>query len=176
MTFPFSIHIPRRSLWCLVCNKRFADEERIVSTLREEHETWVRLDGCVGCLLPPHNEAKMRGAETRWISCQPIKDKLEKKTHDEAESGWALLLEMMEGKISLEEEEELFILSLYLMRKKVLVERKGHLEKEGRLSILYEHLASGQMILIPKLDLGKLQLPLIQGRIKAKLEAFDALH
>lgn len=159
MPFLFQIQIPRRNQRCSECEKSFAEGEKILSTLQEEKGGWIRKDGCINC-VSPNNEG------IRWISRHKEIDK--GKPTDEGEKGWNLLLQMVKEK-EFQKEEELFILALYLIRKKILIERKNPFKKEDRLWILCEHSESGEMIFIPKLDLAGLNLPAIQAQIKTRL-------
>lgn len=166
MQFLFQIQIPKRSEKCVECNKVFSAEEQFCSTLREENAAWLRRDWCLSC-IPKISEAR----ETRWMSRQSIKEK--PIAIDEKDRGWSLLLELLKEEPLEQVEQEIVILALYLIRKKILIERKGSVEKEGRFWSLCEHIENGEMLLIPKIDLFQLDIPLLQKRIKNKLEAFD---
>lgn len=157
----YQIVIPKRNSGCQVCKTQFQSQAEIVSQLIAGEE-WQRLDFCEKCYTPQNCIV--------WKSRIPAKEVEERDDRAMLEKAWELLLELS-ASTKIEEQEEAFMLALYLNRKKVLAQRKEKIEHENRFWCLYEHLESSEMLLVPKVDPLKLPIPAVQKRLQHKLYA-----
>lgn len=160
----FQIQIPKRSHCCQTCQALFKPSQEIISLLDvNEDDEWMRVDFCLQC------KAEERGDRTLWKSRIAKKGEVTlQETTDEAERALPLLLKLVSSE-QIEEQEEAFMLAIYLTRKKWLAQRKDTLKRDGRQFVLFEQLDNNDMILVPKIDPFKLSIPAIQKRLKMKL-------
>lgn len=138
------INIPKRSSACHGCQKPFEVNQEIISQLTED---FSRKDSCLSCHTPVH-------LATTWKQKYQQKLTLKQDDRDELTRAWELL--------QTSKDEEAFVLTHFLVRKKILA-RRG---KEG----LYEHLETGEMIMVELVDLKNLSIPEIHARLQSKLK------
>lgn len=136
------ITIPKRSTACQVCQKPFEIGEEMISQLFPD---FLRKDSCLSCYVP--------AIATTWKQKYPQKVSLKEDDKDEIAKAWELL--------GSSKGEEAYILALYLLRKKILAKRG----KEG----LYEHLETGEMVMVEEVDLKNFSIQDIHSRLQAKL-------
>lgn len=144
MKATFQIVIPKRMTACFSCQKPFLPMQEIVSELVE----WNRKDFCSNCFnQAPH--------AITWKQKYQEKASIEPEDQDEIAKSWELLQKN-------EDPEVAYILTLYLARKKILAKRGN--------TGLYEHLETGEMVMIPDIDFKKLTLPEVHRRLQDKLK------
>lgn len=158
----FQILIPKRNPFCAHCQKAFSNKEEMVSFLNEKEEEWLRIDLCTPC-SSKHQEPSL----TKWKS-QFSKALVEIIEQPEAEKGFNLLQTLAISDMT-EEQEEAFLLALFLVRKKKISEKKEVIEKDKKFFKLYEHIESGEALLVPQPTLAGFSIPEVQKRLKAKL-------
>lgn len=138
------ITIPKRSTACYGCQKPFEIDQEIISQLTEDYS---RHDTCLDCYVPIK--------ATIWR--QKFQQKVSIVTVDETDEiakAWELL--------GSSKGEEAYILVLYLIRKKIVAKRG----KEG----LYEHLETGEMVMVEEIDLKNSSIADIHAKLQAKMQ------
>lgn len=138
------IPIPKRAVACHQCSKLFEEDQEIVSQLSGDY---IRKDTCLDCFVPASQA-------TTWRQKYKQKVVVKEEDSDEVSRAWELL--------SKAQQEEAYVLVLYLVRKKILAKRG----KEG----LYEHLETGEMVQVEEVNLSQYSLPEIHARLKLKLQ------
>jgi len=114
------IDIPRRSRHCAECEVPFTPGAPYYSLLTHAFE---RCDSCETCW----NEPASGDVITYWKASVPTKEEKVELSHDRDERAWQLFQMAVEEK----NDEEAFILSLYLARKRIIVSRQEVVEEGG---------------------------------------------
>jgi len=145
---------PRSNL-CCECDKLFENNEAYYSALIYDEEGYRRGDFCVGCWVGKEAELKPFSS---WKGTFVTPTEVEDDDPLKKETAESLLRKLIEG----EEEENasvIYILSVMLERKKVLVEKDVKIDEAGTVHRVYEHRKSGEIFLIldPQLKLDKLE-------------------
>ncbi len=153
MKAPFQIAIPKRGIQCMQCKTPFQSGQEIQSQILEGEGEWTRHDACLPCF------SQIAGAVI-WKHTIGSEEKVAPENRDHIASTLELLQKLIESE-SKEDNEEAFLLALYLVRKKVLV----HRVRMG----LYENLESGDMFLVPKIDFSHFSAHAVQLRLQQKL-------
>jgi len=171
MTVSFQIEIPRRSRHCRLKQEPFTPGMRYHSVLAEAEEGDLqRQDYCSQCW-----EAVAQGPEkhgqSHWIGRVPH-DKEEKEENlDRDERALVLLKEALQSD-SDAAHDEAFVLALYLERRRLLARRKETIQ-QGYKFLLYEVLATEEMLAVKLIDLSKLSVAGLQRKISRKLNGQD---
>ncbi|KAF3362035.1 Uncharacterized protein PHSC3_001346 [Chlamydiales bacterium STE3] len=152
----FLLQIPKRSSTCSHGKETFSDGMDYYSFIQQEKDhLYVRFDYCQHCWR------QLELSEmTFWKG--RISSKKENKPKSSEESALLYLDQVLSDSTK---KEELFILALYLARKKILVFRKS-LESHD----LYENLETEEMLSIPKVAISSLDLPVLQKKLAEKLK------
>jgi hypothetical protein len=160
----FSIEIPRRSSCCVKGGEKLYPGMDYYSLLQEEGKTFLRKDFCLHCWEEPQKGEQLM---TYWRSKVQVKESQIPSSAPKHLKALSLLKEMCKEPASIEE-NELFILALYLARAKQLILRKEW-EQEGQVYYLYEIVESEEIVTIKKVDLSLLNIENIQQKLAQKL-------
>jgi hypothetical protein len=136
---------------CTRCETEFQDKEALYSQLGFEQGEYVRHDFCITCWKK--EESGLSSWKTIFIVPPPPQEEVVKKENAES-----LLRKLMEK----ENEDDLnaiFILTVMLERKKILVERDTQKTEDGRKLRIYEHKKTNEsfMVIDPELKLDELE-------------------
>jgi len=152
--------IKPRSDACQGCGVGFADLQTYYSALEFGGEGYLRADYCMECWQ--QLQASGRTAYSRWQGVfrkpQPRPEPLKKET---AES---LLRRFMAGndatKINL-----IYILTIMLERKRILIEKAVQVTPEGKLIRIYEHRHTGETFMVTDPRLSFEQIESVQREV-----------
>lgn len=153
----FLLQIPKRSSCCSQGREPFHEGMEYYSFIQHEKENvYLRQDYCQECWQ------KMQISEkTFW------KGKIQAKESVELKSSEEKALQYLEEILNDEtKKQEVFILALFLVRKKMLVFRKSI---EG--FDLYEKIATEEMLAIPKIAISQLDVASLQKNLAEKLSS-----
>ncbi len=135
---------------CDKCGKVFVDRETIFSRLSFEQGEYQRVDFCRDCRNTLG--AGLSSWKTLYIVPPPRQETVKKEN---AES----LLRKLMAKENEQDLNAIFILTVMLERKKILVERDVQATEDGRKLRVYEHRKTGEsfMVVDPELKLDQLE-------------------
>jgi hypothetical protein len=136
---------------CSECKRPFLDQEKLFSKLIVEAGQIVRLDFCKKCWNK--NDPGQSSWKTAFMLSPPPQEDVVKKENAES---------LLRRLIAHENEADLnavFILSIMLERKKLLVERHVSKMADGRRLRVYEHKKTNEsfMVIDPELKLDQLE-------------------
>jgi len=136
---------------CDQCEREFADKESIFSRLSFEQGEYVRHDFCKECWNS--SDPGISSWKTLYIVPPPPAEEALKKENAES------LLRKLMAKENEEDLNAIFILTVMLERKKILVERDAQKADDGRKLRIYEHKKTGEsfMVVDPELKLDELE-------------------
>lgn len=139
------------STGCAGCEKEFADKEPIVSRLSFEQGEYVREDFCEACWKK--SEPGLSSWKTQYLIPPPPAEEPVKKENAES------LLRKLMAKENEEDFNAIFILTVMLERKKILVERDVKSTDDGRKLRVYEHKKTNESFAVidPQLKLDELE-------------------
>lgn len=166
---PFQIEIPRRSTVCAVGQESFAPGSEYYSALVEgENGEWKRQDFCLACWEASAREECVKNARSYWKSKVPLKVESVPLSRNRDERALQLLKQALtiEGSRN---DEEAFVLALFLARSRVLFLRQQLQQEDGSTVNLYEVAATEEMLAVKKITLPQLQIEKIQQQLAAKM-------
>ncbi|WP_372808765.1 hypothetical protein [Pontiella sp.] len=136
---------------CTRCDKPFADKEKLFSKLVAEAGEYARQDLCKACWNK--NDPGLSSWKTTFIVPPPPQEDAVKKENAES---------LLRRLIATENEDDLsaiFILTVMLERKKILVERDVQHTEDGLKIRIYEHKKTNEsfMVIDPGLKLDELE-------------------
>lgn len=136
---------------CGKCEKDFADKETIFSRLSFAKGEYVREDFCKACWN--NDDSDLSSWQTLYILPPPPAEEAVKKENAES------LLRKLMAKENEDDLNAIFILTVMLERKKILVERDTQKTEDGRKLRIYEHKKTGEsfMVVDPELKLNELE-------------------
>ncbi len=136
---------------CAKCGRAFADKEKLMSKLTFDEGQYVRLDLCKACW--DKDDPGLSSWETSYIVPPPPQEEAVKKENAES------LLRKLMAKEDEEDLNAIFILTVMLERKKILVERDTQKTDDGRKLRIYEHKKTNEsfMVIDPELKLDELE-------------------
>ncbi|VGO20519.1 hypothetical protein [Pontiella sulfatireligans] len=136
---------------CVKCEKEFEDKEALHSHLVFKEGEYVRHDFCNPCWKK--EESAQNSWKTVFIVPPPPAEEAVKK--ESAES----LLRKLLAKENEDDLNAIFILTVMLERKKILVERAVQTAEDGRKLRVYEHKKTNEsfMVIDPELKLDELE-------------------
>ncbi|MDZ8119652.1 hypothetical protein [Pontiella agarivorans] len=136
---------------CAVCEHEFEDKERLYSKLIFEDGQYVRQDLCKKCW--DKKDPGLSSWKTTFIVPPPPEEEAVKKENAES------LLRRLMAKEKEEDYAAIFILTVMLERKKILVERDVRKSEDGQRLRIYEHKKTNEsfMVLDPELKLDELE-------------------
>ncbi|MBN2164278.1 MAG: hypothetical protein JXR25_08085 [Pontiellaceae bacterium] len=137
---------------CGQCEKDFVDKETIISCLTfNDKSEYVREDFCKTCWK--QHKTGLSSWKTHYIMPPPPTDEAVKKENAES------LLRRLIAKENEEDLNAIFILTVMLERKKILIERDVQTTEDRRKLRIYEHKKTGEtfMVIDPELKLDELE-------------------
>lgn len=170
----FPIDIPKRSQVCSKDNQILSPGMDYFSTLilDEKKSGFVRHDYCMKCWLEIEKKEQSLEITSKWKSTVPKKQNIElPKLKDER--ALYLLKELLSNDDfyrTPQLQNEAFVLSLFLSRKRLMLFR-GDLEKNALSHTLYEVKETEEMLLVPKLDLSSDQIEQTKLSLAEKFNA-----
>ena len=144
-------HVRKCAKACDGCEEEFQDKQVLYSRLFFEEGEYTRKDFCEKCR---DKEARALSSwKTVFIVPPPPQEEAVKKENAES------LLRKLLAKENDEDLNAIFILTVMLERKKILVERDTQKTEDGRKLRIYEHKKTGEsfMVIDPELKLGELE-------------------
>jgi len=143
--------VRRCSKVCDQCEKEFADKEMIFSRLSFDKGEYVREDFCKACWNS--NDSGLSSWKTQYLVPPPPIEEAVKKENAES------LLRKLMAKENEEDLNAIFILTVMLERKKILVERDTQKTEDGRKLRVYEHRKTNESFAVidPQLKLDELE-------------------
>jgi hypothetical protein len=136
---------------CTQCAKEFEDKETLFSKLVFDDGEYVRLDLCKGCW--DKDDSGLSSWKTTFIVPPPPQEEAVKKENAES------LLRRLIAKENEEDLNAIFILTVMLERKKILVEKDVKTSDDDRKLRIYEHKKTNEsfMVIDPQLKLDELE-------------------
>ncbi|QBG47755.1 hypothetical protein EGM51_10260 [Verrucomicrobia bacterium S94] len=136
---------------CAVCGREFEDKEQLFSKLIFDEGQYVRQDLCSACW--DKKDPGLSSWKTTFIVPPPPEEEAVKKENAES------LLRRLMAKENEEDLAAIFILTVMLERKKILVERDVRKGEDGQRLRIYEHKKTNEsfMVLDPELKLDELE-------------------
>lgn len=136
---------------CARCERKFADKEILFSKLLFNEGEYVRQDLCKQCW--DKDDPGLSSWQTTYIVPPPPQEEALKKENAES---------LLRKLIAKEDEADLnaiFILTVMLERKKILIERDVQTLEDGRKLRIYEHKKTNEsfMVVDPQLKLDELE-------------------
>ncbi len=136
---------------CSACGRAFEDKEKLFSKLVSDAGQYLRLDLCKTCW--DKKDPGLSAWKTTFIVPPPPEEEPVKKENAES------LLRRLMAKENEKDLAAVFILTVMLERKKILVERDVRKGADGRRLRIYEHKKTNEsfMVIDPELKLGELE-------------------
>ncbi|MDF7799020.1 hypothetical protein P4C99_06070 [Pontiellaceae bacterium B1224] len=136
---------------CSACERPFEDKEVLFSKLTFDDGQYIRLDLCKSCW--DKKDQGLSSWKTTFIVPPPPQEEVVKKENVES------LLRRLIAKENDEDLNAIFILTVMLERKKLLVERDVSKMEDGRRLRVYEHKKTNEsfMVIDPELKLDQLE-------------------
>ena len=167
----FQINVPKRAAVCSFGGEAMVPGMEYYSALMfgEKEEHCHRRDYCPVCWDLINKEQGNQSLNSTWKSKVPLKKDLSdlpKKRDDRA------LYLLKEALIlgNAVPEEEAFVLSLYLARRRKIYFRQ-EIKREGKAFSLYEVAETEEMLCVPKVELSQLQIGILQEALARKFLA-----
>ena len=162
--------IPPRSRRCEFGKEDFSQGMEYYSVLEDtENEGFHRKDYCETCweklLLDPETASF---GKVHWKSRVPVKKQDSYSSLQRDEKAMELLKEILQDGRK-EDAPQAFVLTLLLVRNKMLQFKQEILDDDGQVVLLYEVAATEEMIAVQKIDLSLIQIEKIQKILAEKL-------
>lgn len=151
--------VRKRAQHCEACNRAFEDGEEIFSRLIFENGEYLRLDYCKECQSQKSVDTPLSSWKTVFMLPPPPKEEALKK--ENAESLLRSLIEDSEH----DHINVIYILTIMLERKKILIERDVKTQPDGKKLRIYEHKHTGETLLITDPDLKLSELAHVQEEV-----------
>jgi len=144
-------HVRKCAKICDGCEEPFKDKQILYSHLRFDEGEYSRHDFCKQC--HKKKDAALSIWKTTFIIPPPPQEEVVKKENVES------LLRKLLAKENDEDLNAIFILTVMLERKRILVERDTQKTEDGRKLRIYEHKKTGESFIIidPELKLNELE-------------------
>jgi hypothetical protein len=170
MTIPFNTSLPKRAKTCFLKNEELLPGMGYFSLLVDnDSDIYERQDYCVDCWNETFkNSLDKMLSKRHWKSKVPLKAKKEIPLNRDAQI-LTLLKELLVEQNS-RNSEEIYVLTLFLARKRVMSLRKEIIQDDNSIVQLYEILDTEEMLMIKKIDLSTVQIGNIQIQIAKKLQ------
>jgi len=153
------LDIPTRRRSCITCEAAFLPQSICFSTLYKEKGNYLRKDFCNSCWEQLQKEEKNSIFWKGMILAKPDDALKEIKKSREEKA-----LELFKRTFQTEDLPKLFVLALYLARRRMLISRQ-----ETKEETLYEFWETGEMFAVPSVPLNHLQIDALQQAIAADL-------
>ncbi|MEE9367618.1 MAG: hypothetical protein V3V05_02015 [Pontiella sp.] len=151
---------------CTKCEKEFADKEVLFSNLSFETGEHQRNDFCKACW--DKDNPGLSSWKTIFIVPPPPEEEAVRKENAES------LLRKLLAKESTENLDAIFILTVMLERKKILVERAAQRTEDGRKLRIYEHKKTNESFMVIDPELKLTELASVQEQVVALLSGHPA--
>jgi len=162
------LELPRRSLSCRECTKALTGEQYCMS----RYEDGQRCDYCSECWQKTQSNAEVEKKTTPYTWKVRIAKKIkEQNLHASKEAKALAYLKDIVG--CHDKAAEQFCLALFLMRKKLIQLRK-EIDIDSITYNQFEVLETGEMLIIPKIPLSKLDSHSVQTEIAMQLSKADS--
>lgn len=161
------IEIPKRQPQCSGGDHPFLEGDKCYTLVFSDEERWNRQDLCEECWHTLKNRGLPDAARSYWQVKVPIKPPAEDLPKHKEERALVLLKRALAGN-SLAEQNEAFILALYLARKKFLQYRQA-LDQLGECIYLYEIVDTEELLAIKKMSLDSDEIIRLQKRLAEML-------
>lgn len=144
-------HVRKCAKACDGCQVEFQHKQPLYSSLFFENGEYQRKDFCAACWKS--EDSGLSSWKTLFLVPPPPAEEAVKKENAES------LLRKLMAKENEEDLNAIFILTVMLERKKILVERNTQRGEDGRKLRVYEHKKTGETILVidPELKLDELE-------------------
>ncbi|MCK4565228.1 MAG: hypothetical protein KAU94_11210 [Verrucomicrobia bacterium] len=144
-------HVKKCAKACDGCEEEFQDKQVLYSRLHFDEGEYTRQDFCEKCRQK--EGPALSTWQTLFIVPPPPAEEVVKKENAES------LLRKLLAKENDEDLNAIFILTVMLERKKILVERDTQKTEDGRKLRIYEHKKTGEsfMVVDPELKLDELE-------------------
>lgn len=156
--------IKSRAHKCDACEEKFEDKTSIMSYLEHTIEGYVRQDLCLSC-WEQVDDPEVFFSYWRGIYHKPAPPTPEAVQKETAES---LLRKLVEDEDPATY-NTVYILTIMLERKRILVEKEVQRDEEGTFIRVYEHKKSGEVFLIRDPELKLSELEAVQTEVVARL-------
>jgi hypothetical protein len=164
-----TLEIPRRNHACAAGNETWVPGMECISALSEDESgKWVRKDYCLACWEKMASQEPIDQTWGYWKSTIVAKKKNDVPILDRTERAFELLHEALARGTS-DDHDEAFVLALYLVRHKKIIQRNEVKHSDGQTMLVYEVILTEEMIGVPKADLNRLQVEKIQLILAQKL-------
>lgn len=166
----FQREIPKRSLTCHLGKETLAIGDHYHSILCDlEDQSYQRFDFCENCWQTSAKNEWSQKAKTQWKSIVLAKNVEPQAHQSKDEKALINFKELANKNIESEDEKnQLFMLGLYLARRKFLALRQEI--KEGQAIFqLYEEYATEEMFKVQKIDLATINIEAVQSSLADKL-------
>ena len=165
----FQIEIPKRAAQCSLGNEPLIADMEYYSILVPQENEYQRQDFCLSCWENQAKDQYAHAVKTAWkakvVSKKEVED-LSVKTRDE--KAFYLLKEKLRN-FQEEEWAEIFVLALYLARRRILYLRQ-ELPQDGFTLCIYEVAATEEMWSIKRKSLIGVDIEEVQLKIAEKLK------
>ena len=151
---------------CSKCSKAFEDKETLFSKLLFNEGQYVRQDLCKACW--DKNDPGLSSWQTTFIVPPPPQEEAVKKENAEA------LLRRLLAMDNEMDRNAIFILTVMLERKKLLVERDVHTSEDGLKVRVYEHKKTNESFMVVDPELKLAELEVVQEQVVALLSGHSA--
>jgi len=160
------IKIPVRAACCSQKKEPFVPNSEMISYIKFHDEEAVREDYCMECWNQVEEEKKRAGGSFWRVKISPKKK--ERIFHDQESLA---LFRKLQGASSSEEQKLLYLLALYLERRKQLVRRP--LQGTSKAVRYYEIVETGELFAVTACTLSPKENALLMAEIQTKLASDD---
>ena len=168
----FQLEIPKRSTNCMEGHEILTPGTEYYSILLlDEEKRFQRFDFCLVCWEISAKKKFLTQAKTSWKATVASKKEIEDlstKTRDE--KAFFLLKDALQNQTE-ENWAEIFVLALYLARRRLLYLRQEIPEEDGSTLCLYEVAATEEILSIKRKSLLNVNIEEIQKKIAQKLSS-----
>ncbi|MFT5495706.1 MAG: putative transcriptional regulator YdeE [Kiritimatiellia bacterium] len=148
---------------CAGCEKPFEAKEGLYTRLIFTEQSYRREDHCLACWTPKLRKESISFWKTQYKPPPPKKEEALKK--ENVEDSLRAFIE--EGDPS--HMNTIFVLTLMLERKRILVEKDVQVQEDGRKLRMYEHKATGDTFVITDPDLKLAEVEAVQEEVATLL-------
>ncbi|MEC7840401.1 MAG: hypothetical protein VX777_10220 [Chlamydiota bacterium] len=166
----FGIEIPKRNAKCAHADEELVAGERVYSVINQGEEGFLRDDFCEKCWNEIKDGESVRSALTYWKSVYPEKKVEEKEVFLDRDEKALSFFKTMASSTSLDEQQQAYILGLYLARRRQIYNRKEFINDDEQATILFEVASTQDVIPVRKFEFSDLDVDAIQKVLAKKLK------